>query len=138
LVWIRACLKAQPVVKAIALFVISSIFSAKTFIVSIGIFISTTYLQGPNMQNISNMTIEQIQALASVNAGTTATKKESNFDTYTLWFPDSEGNDTYLGNYSMPLDFTEVTKANIKGLFATKGIRLQAPGVSQRKDVTFG
>jgi hypothetical protein len=90
------------------------------------------------MQNISNMTIEQIQAMASQNAGLSSTKKESAFDTYTMWVPDVNGDDTYIGNYSMPLDFTEVTKANVKALFAKKGIRLQAPGVSQRKDVTFG
>ena len=87
--------------------------------------------------NNQDLSIEQLIALNALKGASKPAVKDDAFVNYTMYTPDSEGTDTYIGNYSMPTNFSEVTKANIAKLFESKGIRLQAPGTATKRDVTF-
>jgi hypothetical protein len=77
------------------------------------------------------------ELIAKRLSGSTATKSESKFDNFTMYTPDVNGDEQYIGNYSMPDNFSEVTKANIKAKIASLGIRLQTPGTATKKDISF-
>ena len=79
---------------------------------------------------MENQTIADI--LSSLgNKVTGTTKTESKFENHTMYF-----NDIYIGNYSMPDNFSDVTKASVTQLFDTLGIKLLVPG-STKKDIDF-
>lgn len=56
--------------------------------------------------------------------------KESNFENFTVY----TAKDIYIGNFSMPDNFSEVTKASVRALFDKKGLKLLTPG-SNKKDI---
>lgn len=82
------------------------------------------------MANETQPSIADIfSALASKQTASTA--KEKNFENYTIYF-----NEIYIGNYSLPSDFSDTTKASVLKLFETLGIKLLTPG-STKKDIDF-
>ena len=68
----------------------------------------------------------------SKTTGAPVKDKAPAFHNYTMY----SAKDVYIGNYSMPENFSEVTKASLTEFFAKKGIRLLAPG-SVKKDITM-
>lgn len=69
--------------------------------------------------------------LASVisGAGTaTATKKDAPFTSYTVYL-----NEHYIGNYSLPENFTEGTKETVLTALKALGLELRAPGSTKRE-----
>ena len=58
--------------------------------------------------------------------------KEAPFENFTMY----TSKDIYIGNFSMPDNFSEVTKASVLALFASKNLKLLKPGAT-KKDITL-
>jgi len=83
-------------------------------------------------QDLSQMTLADVLAGATSTARANAPKKEQPFTNYTMY----SAKDMYLGNFSLPDNFSEVTKASIMQYFENKGIKLLTPGATKR-DITL-
>lgn len=81
---------------------------------------------------------EENQSIADILGGLATkmkgkpTVKEAPFENYTMY----SAKDIYLGNYSLPENFSEATKETVMTFFANKGIKLLKPG-STRKDISM-
>jgi hypothetical protein len=83
-------------------------------------------------QNQEQPTIEEILAGLAGRTTSQTKPKEQPFTNYTMY----TGKDVYIGNYSMPDNFSDVTKASVLAFFEKKGIKLLTPGAT-RKDISI-
>ena len=80
-------------------------------------------------QKPQEMSVEQMLASVISGAGTaTAPKKDSPFTSYTVYL-----NEHYIGNYSLPENFTEGTKEAVLAALKALGLELRAPGSTKRE-----
>lgn len=75
------------------------------------------------------MTLEELLAL-NATANQTA-KKEAPFQSYTVYL-----NEHYVGNFSVPENFTQSTKDAVLQAMKTLGLELRAPG-STKKEISI-
>lgn len=78
--------------------------------------------------------LTQAQAIAQLLGGvnpTPATKKEQPFINYVVY----SAKGTYLGNFSLPENFSEGSKEVVLGHLKALGLDLRAPGAS-KKEIT--
>lgn len=77
---------------------------------------------------------EQQMAIAQLLAGTTSSapaKKEAPFENFVVY--STKG--TYLGNFSLPENFSESSKAVVMAHLKALGLDLRTPGAS-KKEIT--
>lgn len=67
------------------------------------------------------------QVIAGSGASTPA-KKEAPFISYTVYL-----NEHYIGNYSLPENFTDGTKEAVLSAMKALGLELRAPGSTKRE-----
>lgn len=72
-----------------------------------------------------------LEDLLALNAQTTAVKKEAPFQSYTVYL-----NEHYVGNFSVPENFTPSTKEAVLSAMKTLGLELRAPG-STKKEISI-
>lgn len=78
---------------------------------------------------MNNETMEQL--LAKAFSAKSVAKKESPFETHVVY--SSKG--TYLGNFSLPENFSDASKEVILNHLASLGLELRAPNAT-KKEIT--
>ena len=73
------------------------------------------------------MTLEELLALNAATQNATA-KKEAPFQSYTVYL-----NEHYVGNFSVPENFTPATKEAVMTAMKTLGLELRAPGSTKKE-----
>jgi len=74
------------------------------------------------------MTVEQLMAVAESASKVSVTKKDAPFTSYTVYM-----NEHYVGNFSLPENFTDSTKTAVLSAMKTIGLELRAPGSTKRE-----
>ena len=75
------------------------------------------------------MTVEELMAVAeSASKVSGVSKKEAPFTSYTVYM-----NEHYIGNFSLPENFTEQTKEAVMTALKAIGLELRAPGSTKRE-----
>ena len=55
-------------------------------------------------------------------------QKEAPFESFTVYF-----NEHYIGNFSLPSNFSDTSKATVLGALKAKGLELRTPGATKRE-----
>ena len=72
---------------------------------------------------------QSLAELLQIAAGATQKPaKEAPFESYTVYV-----NEHYIGNFSLPANFSETSKATVLGALKAKGLELRAPGTSKKE-----
>jgi hypothetical protein len=74
------------------------------------------------------MTVEQLMAVAESASKVATVKKEAPFTSYTCYM-----NEHYIGNFSLPENFTDSTKDAVLSAMKAIGLELRAPGSTKRE-----
>lgn len=81
-------------------------------------------------QDNSTLSVEDIIAMAKAKSAS-APKKEAPFENFVVY----SAKGTYLGNFSLPENFSEGSKTVVLQHLANIGLDLRAPGAS-KKEIT--
>lgn len=81
------------------------------------------------MENTQQVSVQDLlsQVISGTGAGVPA-KKEAPFISYTVYI-----NEHYVGNFSLPENFTEGTKDAVLSAMKALGLELRAPGSTKRE-----
>lgn len=82
-------------------------------------------------QDTSTLSVEEIIALSKAKSASAPAKKEQPFENFVVY----SAKGTYLGNFSLPENFSESSKAVVMQHLANIGLDLRAPG-SSKKEIT--
>lgn len=75
---------------------------------------------------MENQTLAELIQLAS--GATSKPVKEAPFESYTVYV-----NEHYIGNFSLPSNFSEASKTIVLGALKAKGLELRLPGTNKKE-----